>query len=201
MKKKNIILISILSVLFTIIMCLVIFEKTAWFDNFVYQFIRMLRCDFFDNYFVTITKLGNILWILIVVFISILVFRNKHGILIGIGACDSVITNLFFKHLIKRKRPNGLRLIEQGGYSFPSGHAMISVCVYGYLLYLVITKIKSKWLKYILSIFLILLILSIGVSRIYVGVHYATDVIAGYILASIETILLIELSNMWYRGN
>ena len=70
---------------------------------------------------------------------------------------------------------------------------MISVTLYGFLLYIVLTKVKNKYLKMIMTFLLILIILSIGISRIYLGVHYASDVVAGYILSLIYVIILIQV--------
>lgn len=198
--KKNLIIGIVLFSLFMFMLLLVILQKTGFIDDNIYNIVRMLRCDFCDSYFILITKFGNNIFIVAVVFMFILVSRNKYGIILGTSACISIISNSIIKGIIQRSRPNGLRLISQGGYSFPSGHAMISICVYGYLLYLVITKIENKIIKYGLSILLVMLILSIGISRIYVGVHYATDVIAGYLLAALELLLLVQLTNRYYRG-
>ena len=115
---------------------------------------------------------------------------------------NSAISNTVIKHIIRRERPVGLKLVEQGGYSFPSGHTMIAVAVYGYLLYLVWTKITNKYLKYGVSILLSILIISIGISRVYVGVHFMSDVVAGFILSIIQVVLLIDFTNEHYiRGN
>lgn len=66
------------------------------------------------------------------------------------------------------------------GYSFPSGHSMISAAFYGFLIYLIYKKVKNKKLKITLIIVLSILIVSIGISRIYLGVHYTSDVLAGF---------------------
>lgn len=202
MSKKKSILILVLSLFFISILLLVVFKKTAFFDDAVYQFIISWRSSFLDRFFILITQLGNTISILCVVGIMACLFHNRYSIFLMVSAADSVIMNTLVKYCIQRPRPTGLRLIEQGGYSFPSGHAMISVCVYGYLLYLAYTHISNKYLKYGVSILLLLVILGIGVSRIYVGVHYASDVLAGYLLATIYVILLVEVTkNMKFRGN
>ena len=77
---------------------------------------------------------------------------------------------------------------------------MISICLYGLLIYLINKKIKNKILKVLLTIVLILLILGIGISRIYVGVHYPSDVLAGYLLSLSILIFSITIVNKYYRG-
>lgn len=194
MKKKNIILALFFAILFLILMVLVVFGYTAKFDTYVYDFIISFRNSFLDHYFITVTKLGNTSIVVLVVLILALIFRNRYSIFLIVSSIDSVILNTIFKYIIQRPRPNELRLISQSGYSFPSGHAMISICLYGYLCYLAFTKIKNKVYKYVVSTILILVILSIGVSRIYVGVHYASDVVAGYLLALSYLVILIEVT-------
>lgn len=200
-KWGNIIIMGSLLLLFLFILVLVVCQKTEFFDNSIYNLVRLLDSKFFDGYFIFITKFGNTGTIFLVVIGIMLLLRNSDGLLVGISAGLSTSVNSLIKHIIRRIRPNGLRLIKQGGYSFPSGHAMISISVYGVLLYLVITRVKNKYVKVLLASILSLLILSIGVSRIYVGVHYATDVLSGYILATALVILLISIVNKYFRGN
>lgn len=200
MSKKRLIIVSILLVLFLIVLTLVVTGNSGFIDNNIYNLVRSMSNSFFDKYFVFITHFGDTLTIVGVIFGFLLLSRNIYGILLGASACNSVILNTIIKHIVRRDRPNGLRLIEQGGYSFPSGHAMISICVYGLLLYFVFTKIKNKYLKCIISTLLFILIISIGVSRIFVGVHFASDVIAGYILASIQVILLVSFTDKYLGG-
>lgn len=202
LNRRKLIVCSILLILFLIVMFIMLFDKKLIFDTTIYNFIMKIRSDFFDTYFTYITKFGNTLFIVVFVSIFMLLYRKKEGLLLAVSAFDSAFLTLVLKHIFLRNRPENLRLIEQGGYSFPSGHAMISVCVYGYLLYLVITRIKDKLLRRCLACLLVLLILSIGISRIYVGVHYPTDVMAGYLLGTIEVILLTEVLRLYkIRGN
>ena len=199
--KKYLIVIGILSLIFIINTILVLLGKTSGFDNAVYNLVRSLECDFFDKYFIFITKLGNVSVVAGVIILLIILFRNKHSIMFASLGMISAVTNKTIKHIIKRKRPDVLKLIKQGGYSYPSGHSMISVSIYGYLCYLAFTKIKNSILKWLCSIILVILILSIGISRIYVGVHYASDVLGGFTLALIELMLIIGLTKKHFRGN
>lgn len=93
----------------------------------------------------------------------------------------SVIFIVFLKLLFMRERPDILRLIPIDGYSFPSGHSIISVSFYGYLMTYFIERKKNLFI----FIFGILFILGIGFSRIYLGVHYFSDVLAGYSLGAL----------------
>ena len=78
---------------------------------------------------------------------------------------------------------------------------MISICLYGLLIYLVNKKIKNKILRVILTILLVMIILGIGISRIYVGVHYPSDVLGGYLLSLAILIFTLTTVNKYYRGN
>lgn len=193
--KKSCILFLLL---FLLILLIYFFDKKLVFDEFIYESIISIRGDFFDKYFITTTKLGNPLTILFFLLIFILFFRNKQGSTLVISCMTSLVSNSLIKNIFKRIRPSHVRLIKQGGYSFPSGHAMISICFYGYLLYLVIKNVKNKYLKCLLSLFLIVIILSVGISRIYIGVHYPTDVLAGYFLAMCELIIVVNGSRRWF---
>lgn len=201
MKKRNVILICLLSLLFIVNTLFVVTGMSTSFDNSIYSFIRSFECLFLDNYFIFVTKFGNPVVVIFIILLFLLMFRNKYGIMVSIMAIVSSSTNTFLKYIFKRERPAVLKLITQGGYSYPSGHAMISIAIYGYFLYLVMKCVKNKWIKYILSCLLIILILSIGVSRIYLGVHYASDIVGGFLLSLIELIILINISKKYFRGN
>lgn len=196
MKKKYLIIISILLLIFLSMLGVVLFDKNLVFDSSIYETLMGFRCSFLDILFKTITWFGNPMTIIGLIVIFIAIFRNKDSLLLTISALDSVIVNSIIKHIVKRDRPNILRLVSESGYSFPSGHAMISVCVYGFLFYLAMVRIKNKYLRWVSCFVLGFLIFGIGISRVYVGVHYASDIIAGYALAGIEIILLIQCEDL-----
>ena len=107
-------------------------------------------------------------------------------------ALSSLVLMLLLKYLFQRKRPLSPLLKAAKGLSFPSGHAIMSVTFYGLLLYILLHTVGISWLKYSLAVLLILLIILIGYSRVYLRVHYASDVLAGFIIGIIW--LLISLS-------
>jgi Membrane-associated phospholipid phosphatase len=88
--------------------------------------------------------------------------------------------NWMLKLGFHRDRPGGPSLAQALGYSFPSGHAMVSLVFYGMIIYLIWVNFRRGLGVYVMTIFLAVLIMSIGISRIYLGVHYPSDVIAGY---------------------
>ncbi len=195
MKKfssKKIILCCMLLLLFIVIAVMVSTNHILKIDDAIYDFIMSGRSSFLDRYFTFITHFGDTLSIILVVAVFLLLTRNQDGLLLTISAVSSALVNTLVKHLFVRARPSHLRLIKQGGYSFPSGHAMISICVYGFLLYLVFLRVENKYVKYTLMTILAILIISIGISRIYVGVHYPSDVIGGYFLGGILIALITE---------
>ena len=138
----------------------------------------------------TITNVANPVILLLVAGVLFLVVekkKNKFSIVCNLGI--AAILNIILKSIIQRPRPIGHRLIDESGYSFPSGHSMVSMAFYGYLVYLIVKNVKNKYLRAISSCILLLLILFIGLSRIYLGVHYTSDVIGGFIVAILYLLL------------
>jgi undecaprenyl-diphosphatase len=99
------------------------------------------------------------------------------------------------KHLFNRPRPEIPLLYEAKGLSFPSGHALMSVTFYGLLIYIVFKTYRDKDWKWIVISLLLLLILIIGFTRIYLRVHYTTDVIAGYCIGFLWLVFAVSMLN------
>lgn len=109
--------------------------------------------------------------------------RSRYGNKFAVSAILSTAIYLVMKQVFQRARPDiALRLIEQGGYSFPSGHAMNCLASYGILIYLILKNFENRKTAKLLSVLLCLLIILIGLSRVYLGVHYPSDIIAGWSL-------------------
>lgn len=192
MQKKNILLICLI-IFFIFITTLVISNKISFIDSSVYNFLISFKNDSLTNFFRFITKFSNVAFLVIFVLIVLLILRNKDAVFVIFNLIFLRLLNYVIKIIIKRDRPNILRLIKIGEYSFPSGHAMISMGVYGYLIYLIYKKVKNPYIKYLGIIILSLLIILIGISRIYLGVHYFSDVVAGYTLSLIYLIIFIRV--------
>lgn len=192
MKKKNILLLCLI-LFFIFITILVISNKINFIDRNIYNFVISFKNDNLTNFFRFITKFSDVTFIVILVLIILLILRNKDSVFIIFNLIILRILNYIIKVIIRRDRPNILRLIKIGEYSFPSGHAMISMGLYGYLIYLIYKKIKNSYIKKLGIIILSLLIILIGISRIYLGVHYFSDVVAGYTLSLIYLIIFVRI--------
>ena len=143
-----------------------------------------------------ITNFGGAI-ILIVVTIALFISIKNKKIRLSIFSNLVIITilNQLLKRILQRPRPTEYRIIEETGYSFPSGHSMISMAFYGYLIYLIYKYVKNKYIKWISIILLCTLICAIGISRIYLGVHYTSDVCAGFLISISYLVLYINITN------
>ena len=127
--------------------------------------------------------------------IELLIFIKNKKVALTIPTNLLIITsiNQILKLIFQRPRPVGYRLLEIGEYSFPSGHAMTSMALYGLLIYLAYKLVKNKNLKVLFITISIFMIIIIGVSRIYLGVHYCSDVLVGWSLSIIYLIIYINI--------
>ena len=145
-----------------------------------------------------ITNFGGTICLLLIATVLFIAVKNKKiGIAIWGNLIISSIMNVVLKDLLQRPRPTEYRIINESGYSFPSGHSMISMAFYGFLIYLIYKYVKNKYLKWGLIAFLGILIILIGVSRIYLGVHYTSDVIAGFLISISYLIIYTGIVNNW----
>ena len=131
-----------------------------------------------------ITEFGGVVILISLATILLLVIKNKKtGALILINLGIATLLNQILKHIVQRPRPIEHRIIDQSGYSFPSGHSMVSAAFYGFLIYLIYKNVKNKYVKWLSILGLSMLVILIGTSRIYLGVHYTSDVIAGFLIS------------------
>jgi len=157
-----------------------------------------------NNIMLFITFLGTHLFLipanLILIFYFLLVKKqNWFSIRVITIAISSLVLMLLLKQLFQRKRPLSPLLKAAKGLSFPSGHAIMAVTFYGLMIYILQHSITIDWLKWFAIILVIALIISIGFSRIYLRVHYASDVAAGFIIGLLW--LLISLAVLkWLEG-
>ncbi len=195
MKKFSIFVVVLCLILFSIICYGVLSYDNLVIDTKVYSFIAdNIMNDGITSVLKVITELGGVAFI-VLAGVLIFMFCKKIRWFVTFDLVGVTLINQAIKHIVRRPRPNVLRLVEEDGYSFPSGHSMVSMAFYGIIIYLVYKNVTNKYLKWTLITLLSLLILSIGFSRIYVGVHYFTDVVGGFLLGLAYLIIYINIYN------
>ena len=125
----------------------------------------------------------------------ILIKNKKIGVSIFSNLAIITALNQLLKNILQRPRPTEYRIIEETGYSFPSGHSMISMALYGYIIYLIYKYVTNKYIKWFSIVLLSILICSIGISRIYLGVHYTSDVLGGFLISVSYLVIYISAVN------
>lgn len=143
-----------------------------------------------------ITNFGGAIFLITLTIVLLVLIKNKKiGISIFSNLVIVTILNQLLKAILQRPRPTEYRIVEETGYSFPSGHSMVSMAFYGYLIYLIYKYVKNKYIKWISSVLLSILICSIGISRIYLGVHYTSDVLGGFLISMSYLVIYISAVN------
>jgi len=160
----------------------------------------------FDTWAIeNVVKNGRMDWLTVI--LKGVTFFGEAKLLIPIGLLGSIIGFFFFKdnkrtvcfagnliliaalnwtikHIVQRPRPDeSLRLVTEDGFSYPSGHAMVTTAFYGLIIFFVYDNIENKLLRNLICIGLSLLILLIDFSRVYLGVHYVSDVLSGTLIS------------------
>lgn len=181
-------------VIFITMVVLLLTGNVTSLDNSIYNTIISSKSDAMTMFMTIITMMCDTEFIIVATLLLVLLIKNKKmGGMIASNVVLCSVINTIIKHIFLRPRPVGIKLIEQGGYSFPSGHSMMAVAFYGLLIYIIWnTKWRNVW-KIFTTTLLVILILLIGISRIYVGVHFASDVIAGLSISLSYLIIFIEL--------
>ncbi len=197
--KKAIFAIAFPALLFIKLIEDLIRNELSVFDNTVYGYLQRFISEDMTDLMKVITSFGSWLTLVLISLICICAFwRNRRysffSKMAGLNLAIASVLNEVFKVIFHRERPNIFRLAEAGGFSFPSGHSMVSISFYGFLAYLFYVNMRSRWKYLIISLFLVLIFL-IGISRIYLGVHYASDVLAGFSAGLVWLAIFIMLSN------
>lgn len=173
-------------------------ENIIEFDNFYYKHISSLISDKMIFFVRVITNLGGAFFLISITILILLFFKEKrYGILVMINLVIVYLFNVGLKLIFARSRPIDINLIEESGYSFPSGHAMVSTAFYGLFIYLIWKTNLNKKMKWFYSIILSILILFICITRVYLGVHYASDVLGGMLIAISYLILFISITTKY----
>lgn len=128
--------------------------------------------------------------------------KKKYNYLpaIFLAVAGGELIGKILKYVIARQRPEIIsHLAETNGFSFPSGHSFMATCFYGFLIWVLSKEIKNELAKKTVIIFILFLILVIGFSRIYLGVHWPGDVLGGFVLGVAWVAVAIKLSSAIMR--
>lgn len=194
--KKMVITLCLLTLVFCFLLLLVFNGYSYMIDRLLSSLVLNIRCGLLNKIMLGITYLGSEYAYIILLLLGFIFIRDRLiPLLISGGLMVSAFAFGVIKFIVKRPRPlNGL--ILENGFSFPSGHSLSAIFFYGFLIYFVSKYIKNIKLKRILQVLIIVIILLIGFSRIYLCVHFASDVIAGFVLG---LIILIVFINFLYK--
>jgi undecaprenyl-diphosphatase len=174
----------------------IFWQKKDEFDFVVFDFMKPLINELRTDTMELFTFMGTHTFLIPMnlLLIGYFLFIKRHrwySITIPVVSLGGLSLMFILKNLFGRPRPEDPLLRTVSGLSFPSGHALLSVAFYGLLIYLVWKNIANIWLRWTLIVLLLLLILIIGLSRIYLRVHYASDVLAGFAMGIIWLVLSI----------
>ena len=207
-KKKNwlsvltieflfVILLLLAMIIFIYLVRMIFIRESTEFDDRVFNTIKPYINDGLTNFMLVITFLGkhDLLIPLNFVLIAFFIYRKERWFATRIAALSlsSLLLMFMLKFFFQRNRPLQPVIDDVSGYSFPSGHALISVVFYGLFIHMIWHEVKSKWLRIVLIILLGTLILLIAFSRIYLNVHFASDVIAGLAVGFIWLVLSLRI--------
>ncbi len=159
-------------------------NKLVYFDNGVIAAVQSHISPALTNVMLTFTFLGSVKWLTIAVLAGTLFLFIKRkwalGLFFLLSSGVGSLFNVLLKNIFKRQRPDIHRLITENSYSFPSGHSMGAFIFYGAIAYIILHYAHKKAAKTFGIVLMAVFILLIGTSRVYLGVHYPSDVIGGY---------------------
>lgn len=169
--------------IFGFLSVLVVNGKDIYIDTLVYKFLSSFINDNLTSVIKWMTYIGSAVAVISITVFTLIFYKNKrYGLFMAIDLIAVTILQVTLKHIFLRSRPMGIALIKETGYSFPSGHSITSMAFYGFIIYLIFISKLDRRKKTIFIILFSLLICVTGISRIYLGVHYFTDVIGGFTL-------------------
>lgn len=165
---------------------------TVDFEGWAYNESIEHMSSLLTNIVKGITHIGDTASVILICLLLIAVPKTRRTIAlpVSVTVIISAILNTALKNIFARERPDILRLINETSYSFPSGHAMNNAALYTMLILLISKYIQNRPLRIILSIAFAVITVAIGFSRVYLGVHYAGDVLGGWLIGFVVSLLV-----------
>lgn len=192
MNKRNIFLVVLAIILFIFLAIAIKVDYLDGFESWFYNEAIEYMSEPLTFVLKIITHIGGPIGVTVICALIFLIpkTRNRIFIPVSLSVSTAFILNTILKALFARERPNILRLVSESYYSFPSGHAMVNMALYFILMIYTYKLVKSKKARTIIYVSLSILISSIGFTRIYLGVHYAGDIIGGWLLGFAVSIII-----------
>ncbi|MGU3469785.1 phosphatase PAP2 family protein [Paenibacillus sp. D51F] len=163
-------------------------QHTVVFDERVSDAVQGIASQSLTAVMKGFTTAGSGPWvtgIMIVIVVALLLVGYRRELIFFVGVIvGSSLLNLLLKLIFHRARPDVHRIIDAAGYSFPSGHSMAAFTLYGITIYFLWKHLERSWMKAAAVSAGIVMIIMIGISRIYLGVHYPSDVLGGYLISA-----------------
>jgi undecaprenyl-diphosphatase len=184
----------------------IFFENKYLFDQKVFSFLQPYVSDTHTSLIQFFTIFGSHNFLVpayLFLFIYFYFIRKNKWYFIKFAsiAVSNLLLMFGLKYLFNRPRPLIPLLKEVPGLSFPSGHAFMSFTFFGLLIYVVYRDVKNKWIKWSLIIFLLSMIFFVGLSRVYLRVHYASDVLAGFSFGLLTLVIMLGLLHQIEKYN
>jgi undecaprenyl-diphosphatase len=176
-------------------------ETLGEYDQRITDYVLSYRTPFLTQYFLLMTYLGDVYGYLVLLaiyfLISVAIFKKwKYIAQTSLVLLLATVSNVMLKRFIDRARPGIEHLVSVETLSYPSGHAMSAMAFYGFLTFLIYKFKINKFLKFGIIVLLVILILSIGLSRIYLGVHFPSDIVGGYIAGFIWVVFCVLIFDL-----
>lgn len=182
--KKHVWLMIISAVLFVLLAMYVHAGVTLGFEGWVYTKSVAYMSPALTSVIKAVTHLGDSAAVMAFCLLLIVIPKTRKTIALPVSAAVvlSALLNILLKEIFARERPDILRLVNETSYSFPSGHAMINASLYTMLILMIFRFVKSRKRRLALAVPCGLAAVAIGFSRVYLGVHYAGDILGGWII-------------------
>lgn len=194
-KNKKTIILFVSLILFIFLTYNIFNNKIAFIDSYIEGIILSIRNDKLTDVMTIITNISSAYALIVITVLLLILIKNKKiPILITFNLIFSFLTSQLIKIILRRDRPVNISLVNAMGFSYPSGHSMVSMAYFGFIAYLVYKYIDNTIVKVILIITLFVSIFAIGFSRIYLGVHYFSDVLGGFLLSISYLMLFININ-------
>ncbi|MFD1739126.1 phosphatase PAP2 family protein [Bacillus salitolerans] len=197
-KKHMFILVIISASLYSLISALLMENKQLWIDSFVLNIAESTVNERTYQYLSFITKLGSKPVVISIAVMALALLWLKARDYLGMATIALVLIGSdqlykVLKDIYKRERPIHDPFIDAIGYGFPSGHSTVTMAFYGILIYFIWRLTKTSLRRNVIITFFAFYILLVGISRVLLQAHFATDVLAGYLIGFIYVIICLLL--------